>query len=116
MWTLKTILSKFTPKSSNIFLNKDGSILTWNPGMEDIEGYTANEIVGKKFNVFFSPTNSSYALESLLNITSKKGRSKLSGIHFRKDGSIYRGSITLKAIRDEEKSLIGFDLYAKARK
>jgi PAS domain S-box-containing protein len=116
MWTFETILSKYFPKTSRIFLNKDGSVLTWNASMEEIEGYKPHEIVGKKFNHFFSSTNSSsQSFEKMLELTSKRGKSKHSGIHFRKDGSIIRGSITLQAIRDEAKTVIGFDLIAKAK-
>src|SRR6201993_5400452 len=36
------------------FLDTDGHVVTWNPGAERIKGYTAQEIVGKHFSVFFS--------------------------------------------------------------
>jgi PAS domain-containing protein len=36
------------------FLDRDGHVMTWNPGGERIKGYTAEEIVGKHFSRFFT--------------------------------------------------------------
>jgi PAS domain S-box-containing protein len=119
MWKFDSFLSRFSlgSKTSRIFLNKDGSVLTWNDRMEEIEGYKSHEIVGKKFNHFFSTSdNSSQSFEKILDVTSRKGKSKHTGIHFRKDGSIWRGTIVLQVIRDEAKAVIGFDMLAKARR
>jgi PAS domain S-box-containing protein len=113
MLNLFGIISGFFPgyKSPQIFLNRDGSILTWNNDMEILEGYKAHEIVGKKLTAFFSSMDASPdSLEKMLNLTMKKGRSRHSGIHFRKDGTIFKGKISLSAIKDEKKEIIGFDL------
>ena len=35
-------------------LDPDGVILSWNSGAQRIKGYTANEIIGKHFSVFYA--------------------------------------------------------------
>jgi PAS domain S-box-containing protein len=113
---LNNLFSKILPtsKTPSIFLNRDGSVLTWNSKMEEFEGYKENEIVGKKFNTFFSSVDSNPgSFEKILINTSEKGKTKHSGLHFRKDGSVVRGSIILTAIRDEKKETIGFGMSAK---
>jgi PAS domain S-box-containing protein len=39
-----------------ILLDKDGTILNWNKGAQNIKGYKDEEIAGKNFSVFSSPT------------------------------------------------------------
>ena len=34
-------------------LDREGRIITWNPGAERIKGYSAPEILGKHFSVFY---------------------------------------------------------------
>ena len=36
-------------------LDPTGRIATWNPGAERFKGYTADEIIGQNFSVFFTP-------------------------------------------------------------
>jgi PAS domain-containing protein len=36
-----------------LYLNRDGIIENWNKGAEKIKGYTAKEIIGKSFSVFY---------------------------------------------------------------
>lgn len=84
--------------------------------MEEFEGYKESEIVGKKFNTFFSPVDTSPgSFEKILTSASRKGRSKHYGLHFRKDGSVVRGTIVLTAIKDEKKDIIGYDMLARKK-
>src|SRR5438045_2076648 len=36
-------------------LDPEGRVVTWNAGAERIKGYTAREIIGQHFSVFFPP-------------------------------------------------------------
>ena len=36
-------------------LDPSGRITTWNPGAERFKGYTAGEIIGQNFSLFFTP-------------------------------------------------------------
>lgn len=37
-----------------LLLDEKGNVMNWNKGAEKIKGYTANEIVGKNFQVFYT--------------------------------------------------------------
>jgi PAS domain S-box-containing protein len=36
-------------------LSETGIVTTWNPGAERVKGYSANEILGRHFSVFYPP-------------------------------------------------------------
>src|SRR5690349_20818154 len=36
-------------------LDKTGHVLTWNPGAERFKGWTASEIIGRHFSLFYPP-------------------------------------------------------------
>ena len=36
-------------------LGPDGTVLTWNLGAERLKGYTAEEIIGRPFSLFYPP-------------------------------------------------------------
>ena len=37
------------------FVDPDGSVSSWNEGAERIKGYTAEEVIGKPFSIFYTP-------------------------------------------------------------
>ena len=43
-------------------LDPTGRITTWNPGAERFKGYTADEIIGRNFAIFFTPEDREAAL------------------------------------------------------
>lgn len=92
-----------------ILLDIDGTILTWNKGVEKVKGYTANEIIGQNFNIFYMPQDRQAGLpEQLINLAAKEGRAKHIGRRVRKDGSTFWGSIVITALHDEEGNVMGF--------
>lgn len=92
-----------------ILLDIDGTILTWNKGVEKIKGYTSEEIIGQNFSIFYMPLDRQYKLpESLLELAKKEGRAKHIGRRVRKDGSVFWGSIVITALHDDDDEVIGF--------
>jgi len=92
-----------------ILLDVDGTILSWNKGVEKIKGYKENEIIGKNFNIFYLQNDRQYKLpENLIELAKKEGRAKHIGRRVRKDGSIFWGSTVITAIHDEYGKIIGF--------
>ena len=92
-----------------ILMDTDGTILTWNKGVEKIKGYKADEIIGQNFNIFYMPLDRQDGLpQKLLAQAEKEGRAKHIGRRVRRDGTTFWGSITITAIHDEEGNVVGY--------
>lgn len=92
-----------------ILLDLDGTILSWNAGVEKIKGYKEHEIIGQNFRIFYMPLDRQAGLsEQLLKLAIREGSARHIGRRVRKDGSIYWGSIHITALRDDEGNVIGF--------
>ena len=92
-----------------ILLDNDGTILTWNMGVEIIKGYKADEIIGQNFNIFYLPQDRQEGLpERLIAHARKEGRAKHIGRRVRKDGTTFWGSILITALHDDEGNVVGF--------
>jgi PAS domain S-box-containing protein len=92
-----------------ILLDRDGTILSWNKGVEKIKGYKEHEIIGQNFNIFYLPADRQAMLpESLIAMAVKEGRARHIGRRVRKDGSTFWGSILITALHDDEGNTIGF--------
>jgi formate hydrogenlyase transcriptional activator len=90
-------------------LDKDGNIMTWNPGAERIKGYAADEIIGKHFSRFFTQEDRDRGRPAQLMRTAiEKGRVEDEAWRVRKDGSRFWADIVLTAIRDSNHELVGF--------
>jgi PAS domain S-box-containing protein len=97
-----------------ILLDIDGTILTWNKGVEKIKGYKRNEIIGQNFRIFYLPRDRQEGLpEKLIELAKKEGRAKHIGKRVRKDGTTFWGSILITALHDEDGNVIGFTKLTK---
>lgn len=92
-----------------ISLSPEGIIQNWNKGAEKIKGYKAEEIIGKKFNVFYTPDDQLLNLpEKLLNEARAEGSAQHEGWRKRKDGSIFWGFIVITALYDDDNNILGY--------
>jgi PAS domain S-box-containing protein len=92
-----------------ILLDKDGFIKTWNKGAEKIKGYTAKEIIGQHFSIFYTLQDREKLVpEAILADAAAKGQFYTENWRLRKDGSEFWGSVTIKTIRNEQGRLEGF--------
>ena len=57
-------------------LDLTGRIATWNPGAERFKGYTADEIIGQNFSVFFTPEDREAGLPAKAMSTALAERSR----------------------------------------
>jgi PAS domain S-box-containing protein len=90
-------------------LDPQGHIASWNRGAERIKGYTANEIIGQHFSVFYPQRDlddgkPAYELE----MAEQHGTFEDEGFRLKKDGSAFWASVILTAVRDSDGILIGF--------
>lgn len=90
-------------------LDPDGFITTWNAGAERIKGYTANEIIGKHFSVFYPPQDIAADKPAWeLREAVREGRFEDEGWRIRKDGSRFWSNVIITPVRDPAGVLIGF--------
>lgn len=90
-------------------LDPAGFIVSWNRGAQGIKGYTAREIVGQHFSVFYTPEDiASGKPHAELAFAASKGRIEDEGWRVRKDGSRFWASVTITAIRAPDGTLHGF--------
>jgi PAS domain S-box-containing protein len=90
-------------------LDVSGRIRTWNPGAENIKGYTADEAIGQHFDLFYTEEararrHPAYELE----VAARQGRFEEEGWRVRKDGTLFWASVVISALRDERGGLAGF--------
>ncbi len=90
-------------------LDPSGYIASWNRGAERIKGYTANQIIGRHFSVFYPEEDIIAGKPAFeLEVAARDGRFEDEGIRIRKDGTTLWANVVLTAVRDNDGSLVGF--------
>jgi formate hydrogenlyase transcriptional activator len=90
-------------------LDRDGHILTWNPGAERIKGYKADEVVGMHYARFFTQEDVEQGRPAeLLRQAIAKNRVEEEGWRVRKDGSRFWANVVITAIHDSTGAVTGF--------
>jgi len=90
-------------------LDVDGRITTWNPGAERFKGYTADEIIGRNFSIFFTPEDREAGVpQKSLAAALAEGRFEAEGWRLRKDGSRFYVDAVLDPIFDPSGEHVGF--------
>ncbi|TMF84805.1 MAG: PAS domain-containing sensor histidine kinase [Chloroflexi bacterium] len=90
-------------------LDHKGRVVSWNDGAQRIKGYTAEEIIGRNFSVFFIPEEVEAGKpQRELEVAEREGHYAEEGWRVRKDGSRFWASVVITALRDEEGRLRGF--------
>ncbi|MBE1593779.1 PAS domain S-box protein [Nonomuraea angiospora] len=90
-------------------LDPRGRIVSWNAGAQHIKGYTAEEIIGSHFSVFY-PHEDVAAGKPFrgLEAAAADGRWEEEGWRVRKDGTRFWASVVITALRDGRGELRGF--------
>ncbi|HEX6070163.1 MAG TPA: ATP-binding protein [Longimicrobiaceae bacterium] len=90
-------------------IRPDGMIASWNAGAERIKGYSAAEAIGRPYAMFFTDADRARGLPArLLAAAADNGSASVEGWRVRKDGSRFRASAVLTALRDADGALAGF--------
>jgi PAS domain S-box-containing protein len=90
-------------------LEPAGHIASWNPGAQRIKGYSADEIVGKHFSVFYTAEDIAAGKPAhLLETTVAQGCVEDEGWRVRKDGSRFWANVVITAVHDDDDTLVGF--------
>ncbi|MFC5069824.1 hybrid sensor histidine kinase/response regulator [Flaviflagellibacter deserti] len=90
-------------------LDPQGQVTNWNPGAERIKGYGVDEIIGQHFSRFYTPEDIATDLPNrALDTAAREGKFESEGWRVRKDGTRFRASVVIDAIRDDAGELVGF--------
>ncbi|HET9395406.1 MAG TPA: PAS domain S-box protein [Nitrospiraceae bacterium] len=89
-------------------LDRNGMVISWNPGAERIKGYSTDEIVGRHFSSFYTPEDRNSGLpQHALRVAEETGKFEGEGWRVRKDGTKFWASVLIDALRRNE-TLVGF--------
>jgi PAS domain S-box-containing protein len=90
-------------------LDPNGIVSTWNAGAERIKGYTADQIIGQHFSIFYpAEAKESGWPEHELQQAAATGSFIDIGWRIRKDGTAFWANVTITSLRDEAGNLVGF--------
>jgi hypothetical protein len=90
-------------------LDLEGTVISWNSGAQRIKGYTASEIVGQHFRVFY-PREEQDAQhpERNLELALRDGSHAEEGWRMRKDGSRFWAMVVITPVYDEAGQHVAF--------
>jgi len=90
-------------------LDRDGHVVTWNEGAERIKGFRRDEIVGRHFELFYTPEDRAAGVPRHAMETARAhGKFEAEAWRLRKDGSRFFANVVLEAVNDASGELIGF--------
>jgi PAS domain S-box-containing protein len=90
-------------------IGADGRVMTWNSGAERLKGYSAEEIIGQPYALFFTPEDRAAGKpDQALRGAREHGRFTDEGWRVRKDGGRFWASALLDAIHDESGKFVGY--------
>src|SRR5581483_9695853 len=90
-------------------LDPTGHIRSWNEGAQRIKGYTADEIIGKHFSIFYPPAEIRRGkTEYELRVAIEDGRYEEEGWRIHKDGSRFWANVVITALFDSTGRHVGF--------
>jgi PAS domain S-box-containing protein len=90
-------------------LDDEGRVATWNTGAQRIEGFSAEEILGKPTSIFYGSEDvKKRKPEELLAQVAERGSVCTEGWRARKDGSRYWAAVTITALFEENGRIKGY--------
>lgn len=90
-------------------IDLEGHVSSWNEGARRIKGYEPEEIMGEHFSRFYREEDRANGEPTrALETARKEGRFSAEGWRVRKNGELFRASVVIDAIRDDEGRPIGF--------
>jgi PAS domain S-box-containing protein len=82
-------------------LDVNGNVTTWNSGAANILGWSAGEILGKHFGIFYPPEDLAARRPAReLEIAAAEGRYEEEGWRVRKDGERFWANVVITAVHD----------------
>src|SRR3954462_771326 len=90
-------------------LDTSGRVMSWNTGAQRIKGYSAAEVLGRHFSLFYPPEDRAAGRpEAMLEHAAKDGRNNAQGWRLRCDGSRFWADVVITALRNRSGELTGY--------
>jgi PAS domain S-box-containing protein len=90
-------------------LDPAGIVTSWNAGAERFKGYSAEEILGRHFSIFYTEEDRAAGLPATaLRLAQTEGRFEREGWRVRKDGGRFWAHVVIDPIREPSGKLIGY--------
>jgi PAS domain S-box-containing protein len=90
-------------------LDQNGVLITWNAGAARIKGYTADEVIGQHFSIFYSEDDRRNGVpRQALETARRVGRIAMEGWRIRKGGDRFWANVIINAVRNEENGTVAF--------
>jgi PAS domain S-box-containing protein len=90
-------------------LTPEGNVATWNEGARRLKGYSAEEVLGRHFSMFYPPDTVDRAWpQEELRRAREAGRLEVEGWRMRKDGSRFWANVLIAPIHGGGGELLGF--------
>jgi PAS domain S-box-containing protein len=97
-----------------IMLNKNGRIMSWNLGAENLLGFTEAEVLNKDYALFFTNREKKAKIPKQELVTAlQKGSINFERHFVRKNGEPFWVSGVINAVHDQNRQLKGFTLIAR---
>ena len=108
-------LASIVESSDDAIIGKtlDGTIVSWNPGAENIYGYSAKEMIGKRISVLLPPDRPDEVIQILGEIRWGKRVDHFETVRMRKDGRRIDVSLTVSPIKDATGEVTGASTIAR---
>jgi PAS domain S-box-containing protein len=105
---LRQLLDSLTDHAISL-LDAGGNVASWPPAAAQINGYQADEIIGRPFSTFFVDQDNIHGQAALaLALATEKGRYQDEGWRVRKNGMRFWARTCLSAVRGAKGELRGF--------
>ncbi|HEV2694363.1 MAG TPA: PAS domain S-box protein, partial [Verrucomicrobiae bacterium] len=108
-------LADIVNSSDDAIISKtlEGIITSWNPGAQELFGYTAEEVIGRPMLVLFPPDRLKEEADILARIARGESLQPYDTIRVRKDGVTVDVSVTVSPLTDSEGRIIGASKIAR---
>lgn len=90
-------------------LDPEWRIATWNEGAKKLKGYSAQEIIGQHFSIFYPPEDVAAGKTDMeVRVATAEGRVEDEGWRVRKDGTRFWANVVITRIDDGAGNIVGF--------
>lgn len=90
-------------------LDSNGCVTSWNKGAERFKGYSAQEIIGKHFSLFYTEEDRLAGVpQRALETARREGRFEAEGWRVHRSGRKFWCSVVIDAVRDDDGRILGF--------